>query len=60
MLKMNPLTLVQVAVKNNVDVFYFGSTVPMHVYFVEDGAMGMFVFLLLFCLFVCLCTFLSS
>lgn len=41
-LKMEPLTMVQVAVKNNVDVFYFGTVVPMHVFFTEDGAMGKF------------------
>lgn len=38
--KMDPLTLIQVAVKNNVGVFYFGTVVPMNVYFAEDGAMG--------------------
>ncbi len=37
---MTPLTLVQVALKNNVDVLYFGTTVAMNVYFSEDGTMG--------------------
>lgn len=40
MQKMDPLTMIQVAVKNNVDVFYFGTVVPMHVFFTEDGTMG--------------------
>ncbi|KAI1287938.1 AP-1 complex subunit beta-1 [Halotydeus destructor] len=43
--KMEPLTNLQVAVKNNVDVFYFSVIVPMHVYCVEDGAMDKRVFL---------------
>ncbi len=38
--KMEPLTLIQIAVKNNVGVFYFGMKVPMNVYFSGDGAMG--------------------
>ena len=29
----------QVAIKNNIDVFYFSATVPMHVLFTEDGEM---------------------
>lgn len=43
--KMDPLTNLQVAIKNNVDVFYFSCIVPMHVYCVEDGAMDKRVFL---------------
>ena len=43
--KMDPLTNLQVAVKNNVDVFYFSTLVPFHVYCVEDGAMDKRVFL---------------
>jgi AP-1 complex subunit beta-1 len=43
--KMDPLTNLQVAVKNNVDVFYFSCVVPMHCYCVEDGAMDKRVFL---------------
>ena len=39
-MKMNPLTQLQVAIKNNVDVFYFSVDVPMHVLFTEDGTMG--------------------
>ncbi|OXA41238.1 AP-1 complex subunit beta-1 [Folsomia candida] len=35
----------QVAVKNNVDVLYYASLVPMHVYFVEDGQMDKRAFL---------------
>ena len=37
---MDPLTNIQVAVKNNIDVFYFSCLVPMHVLFVEGGQMG--------------------
>ena len=43
--KMEPLTNLQVAVKNNIDVFYFATIVPTHVYFTEDGAMEKKVFL---------------
>ena len=35
----------QVAIKNNVDVFYFSCVVSMHVLFVEDGEMDKRVFL---------------
>ena len=42
---MDPLTTLQVAVKNNIDVFYFASSVPTHVFFAEDGAMEKKVFL---------------
>lgn len=35
----------QIAVKNNVDVFYFATMVPMQVLFVEDGEMEKRVFL---------------
>jgi AP-1 complex subunit beta-1 len=34
-----------VALKNNVDVFYFACLVPMHVYLTEDGQMDRKVFL---------------
>ncbi|XP_014773112.1 AP-1 complex subunit beta-1 isoform X2 [Octopus bimaculoides] len=44
-LKMDPLTNLQVAIKNNIDVFYFSCVVPMHIYFVEDGEMDKRVFL---------------
>ncbi|XP_060081301.1 AP-1 complex subunit beta-1-like [Ylistrum balloti] len=43
--KMDPLTNLQVAVKNNIDVFYFSCSIPMHVLFVEDGEMDKRVFL---------------
>lgn len=33
------------AVKNNIDVFYFSCSVPLHVLFVEDGEMDKRVFL---------------
>ena len=36
-LKMNPLTNLQVAVKTNVDVFYFICNVPIHVYFIQNN-----------------------
>ena len=39
-MKMNPLTQLQVAIKNSVDVFYFSVNVPTHVLFTEDGTMG--------------------
>lgn len=44
-LKMNPINNLQVAVKNNIDVFYFSIVVPMHVYFVEDGEIDKRLFL---------------
>lgn len=44
-LKMNPINNLQIAVKNNVDVFYFSLMVPMHVYFVEDGEIDKRLFL---------------
>ncbi|XP_035206561.1 AP-1 complex subunit beta-1-like isoform X2 [Stegodyphus dumicola] len=43
--KMDPLTNLQVAVKNNVDVFYFSTIVPLHVFCTEDGMMDKRVFL---------------
>ncbi|XP_071448784.1 AP-1 complex subunit beta-1 [Hetaerina americana] len=43
--RMEPLTNLQVAVKNNIDVFYFACLVPMNVFFVEDGQMDKRVFL---------------
>lgn len=43
--RMDPLTNLQVAVKNNVDVFYYSCIVPMHVLFVEDGLMDKRIFL---------------
>lgn len=43
--KMDPLTSLQVAIKNNVDVFYFSCIVPIHVFCCEDGAMDKRLFL---------------
>lgn len=37
--KMEPLSNLQVAVKNNIDVFYFAVVVPLNVYFDESGQM---------------------
>ena len=39
-MKMSPLSNLQIAVKDNVDVLYFSAEVPMNVFFVEDGALG--------------------
>uniref|UniRef100_A0A287AZ79 Adaptor related protein complex 2 subunit beta 1 n=1 Tax=Sus scrofa TaxID=9823 RepID=A0A287AZ79_PIG len=47
-MKMEPLNNLQVAVKNNIDVFYFSCLIPLNVLFVEDGKMGKY-FLLSFC-----------
>jgi hypothetical protein len=43
--RTDPLTNLQVAIKNNVDVFYFNCIVPIHVYFVNDGEMDKMTFL---------------
>ena len=43
-LKMEPLTNLQVAVKTNIDVFYFACVVPIHVYFVPDNEMDKMAF----------------
>lgn len=37
--------MLQVAIKNSVDVFYFATVMPMHIFFTEDGAMEKRVFL---------------
>merc|ERR1712107_831811 len=37
--KMDPLTNVQVAIKNNVDIFYFACLAPIHIFFSEEGNM---------------------
>jgi vesicle coat complex subunit len=37
--KTDPLTSLQVAVKDNLDVFYFAVIVPLHMYFDENGHM---------------------
>uniref|UniRef100_A0A8C6WXC0 AP complex subunit beta n=1 Tax=Neogobius melanostomus TaxID=47308 RepID=A0A8C6WXC0_9GOBI len=44
-MKMDPLNNLQVAVKNNIDVFYFSCQYPMSVLFSEDGKMESKVFL---------------
>ena len=41
-MKMEPLTNLQVAVKNNIGVFYFACIVPMHVFFVEQVHSSLF------------------
>ncbi|XP_033210556.1 AP-1 complex subunit beta-1 isoform X1 [Belonocnema kinseyi] len=43
--RMEPLNNLQVAIKNNIDVFYFACLVPMNVYFTEDGQLDKRVFL---------------
>lgn len=35
--KMEPVNLLQIAFKNNIDVFYFQTMVPLHVLFSENG-----------------------
>ena len=37
---MEPLTLLQVAIKDSIDVLYLSAEVPVNVLFVEDGSMG--------------------
>lgn len=43
--RMDPLTTLQVAIKNNVDVFYYACQIPIQVLFVEDGTLDKRVFL---------------
>lgn len=43
--RMDPLTNLQVAIKNNIDVFYFACVVPMNIYFAEDGQLDKRIFL---------------
>eukprot|EP00124_Ichthyophonus_hoferi_P000836 Ihof_evm6s35 gene=Ihof_evmTU6s35 len=38
--RMDPLNNLQVALKNNVDVFYFSCLVPVHCFFVKDGRLA--------------------
>jgi hypothetical protein len=40
-----PFFSIQIAIKNNIDVFYFACVVPIHVFFTEDGNMEKKVFL---------------
>ena len=44
-LRQNPLNLLQVALKNNVGVFYFTTNVPPHILLSADGKMDKKVFL---------------
>ncbi|XP_065663309.1 AP-1 complex subunit beta-1 isoform X2 [Hydra vulgaris] len=44
-MKMEPINNLQVAVKNNIDVFYFSCLIPAHILFVEDGQMERKLFL---------------
>ena len=48
MQKMEPVNLLQVALKNNIDVFYFQTTVPLYVMFTEDGLMDKQAFMELY------------
>lgn len=43
--RMDPLTTLQVAIKNNVDVFYFACQIPIQILFSEDGTLDKRVFL---------------
>ncbi|XP_013184233.1 AP-1 complex subunit beta-1 [Amyelois transitella] len=43
--RMEPLNNLQVAIKNNVDVFYFACLIPVHILFTEDGQMDKRLFL---------------
>ncbi|KAG5898039.1 hypothetical protein JTB14_001750 [Gonioctena quinquepunctata] len=42
---MEPLTTLQVAIKNNVDVFYYACQLPIQILFTEDGTLDKRVFL---------------
>jgi len=43
-MKSDPLTNIQVAIKNNIDVFYFACVVPIHVYFIPDNEIDKMTF----------------
>ncbi|XP_018566076.1 AP-1 complex subunit beta-1 [Anoplophora glabripennis] len=43
--RMDPLMTLQVAIKNNVDVFYYACQIPIQILFVEDGTLDKRVFL---------------
>jgi len=43
--KMDPINNLQVAIKNNIDIFYFSCAIPAHVLFIESGKMDRKVFL---------------
>eukprot|EP00091_Calanus_sinicus_P014164 TRINITY_DN31563_c0_g1_i1.p2 TRINITY_DN31563_c0_g1~~TRINITY_DN31563_c0_g1_i1.p2 ORF type:complete len:124 (-),score=54.46 TRINITY_DN31563_c0_g1_i1:344-679(-) len=42
---MDPLTNIQVAIRNSIDIFYFACIAPLHIFFSEDGAMEKKAFL---------------
>ncbi|XP_059844050.1 AP-1 complex subunit beta-1 isoform X1 [Hypanus sabinus] len=44
-MKMDPLTNLQVAVKNNIDVFYFSCLYPINILFLEEGKLDRQIFL---------------
>ena len=44
-MKMTPISNLQIAIKNSIDVFYFSALVPMHVFFAEDGEIDKRLFL---------------
>jgi vesicle coat complex subunit len=44
-MKMTPITNLQVALKNNIDVFYFSVVIPIHIFFAEDGEIDKRLFL---------------
>ena len=35
-MKMQPISNLQIVIKNSIDVFYFSAVMPMHVFFAED------------------------
>lgn len=43
--RMDPLTTLQVAIKNNVDIFYYACQIPIQILFGEDGQLDKRVFL---------------
>merc|ERR1719422_658701 len=43
--KTDPLNLLQMAIKHNLDVFYFTVQAPIHIFFSKDGNMEMKTFL---------------
>ncbi|CAF1427383.1 unnamed protein product [Rotaria sordida] len=44
-MKMDPLTNLQIAIKNNIDIFYFNCIVPIHILFVHNGEIDKMTFL---------------
>lgn len=43
--RMEPLNNLQVAIKNNVDVFYYACSIPLQIIFSEDGQLDKRFFL---------------